>query len=172
MGQEKGTPRPVVRKLKSLVNGKPAEGDDLYDVARLILWELMESRGWSINELARQVGLDFGKLYRYLSAKTPRNRGESKPSGGMDLGTLSQICLHLNDTPVQFFSRHYAEERDRTYVRFRTLLRDLDEANDLADVLEEMQKTPGQLETQLDAWAGLTGIVRRKHRSKVVQIRR
>lgn len=176
---EKRPPKPVVRKLKDRVGGRLVEASDLYDIARLILWELMDSRGWSINELARQVGVPFGKLYPYLDAKRPRNQGESKPSGGMDLGTLSQICLHLNDTPVEFFSRYAPgqrkedAERERSYARFRTLIRDLDDANDLADCIEEMNKAPGTFQSNLQAWADSFRVVRRQDRGqKVFPIRR
>ena len=165
---------PTVRTVRMRINNEDAETEDVYDVVRAIFWELRNSIAHgSTKQLEREIGVSQQNLHTYFSVENPRNLGpEGSLSGGMRMSVLTAACLHLNETPVEFFRRYAPEqpagelaERQNTLARIRRQVRSLDDLKDLAAILEVMNHRDA-LQAQLEALAKAFGVDRSKSAPK------
>jgi transcriptional regulator with XRE-family HTH domain len=124
------------------------EGNNLDDVLRDILAQLIDERGWPEAEVGKRIGVSQSTINRFRNCKS---------EGKIDL--ISCLCAALDNSPLQLFARHplYEEEgrqhvrfpKDHLYDRYNTLLRNA-EARDLISALEQAREL-GVLDEALQA---------------------
>lgn len=124
-----------MRGVRKFVTESGKEGNDLNDVIRGVLDELMETRAWSENRAAKALGITQRSFNRFM-------KGEH----GLRVDSFSRLCAELEMNPVAFLQSHPLYDpgtrsklrfaKDAVYERFRTTLAN-DEARDLTALVEE-----------------------------------